>query len=175
MAKVSRAFACGAMRTRTDSAHTGSRPVLSVTMASRPDASPAVGATGCSGAGINVAAGWLAGWFRPSHCWRSVWTSRLVTSACTSARKCAAFNAGSEGRRGLRSNSRACCVACHCACTKRLLNAGWASSARGSVRVMSNAEISSISSASSPLLRISIWRNSTSSSGLTQTVVCVCT
>jgi hypothetical protein len=144
VAKVSRALASGAMRSRTAMAHTGSSPVSSAWAAS-------VGAAGRS----KSASGWLASRLRPSQRCRSAPTRTLTTWASLSARKCAMRKAGSLGRRGLRSNHSACCAACHSARTNRFMNAGWASSARASDSVTSKADSSSISSVRSPRLLIS--------------------
>ena len=167
VANVSRAFALGAMRSRTAIAHTGSSPV------SNDVSGPASGAAFCATAS-KQANGVAALRLRPSQRWRSVDTRTLITCGSVCARKCVACTPRSVARRGVRSNTSACCAASHRARTNRLLNAGCASSARGSARVTSKAEINSMSSVRSLRFRSSTWRNSMSSSGLTQTMVWVC-
>ena len=141
VAKVRRALASGAMRSRTASAHTGSSPVSSACVAPLADA----GAP-------KAASGWLASRLRPSQRWRSVCTRMPSTCASLSARKCAcaarlrwaaAACARTTGPAGPAATRRA---------RTGSMKAGWASSARASDSVTSKADISSISSVRSPRL-----------------------
>jgi hypothetical protein len=107
---------------------------------------PGVVRSGCVGRLRREGArGWLTSWLRPSQTCRSAWALTLTSGLSDSARKCATRVARSVARRGVRAKTRAWCAACHRACTNRLPNAGWASSARGSANAISKAEISSIS------------------------------
>ena len=150
----------------------GSRPVSSTRCGKACGAALKAPAAASVETRLKWARIWLAPWFRPHHKARSVCTPHLRTGVSQWARKCAIERPTSVLCRGRRSNTRACDVARHWALTKRLENTGWASSPRASASVTSKADIrSSSTSRSLPLCR-SIWRNSTSSSGLTHTVVC---
>ena len=145
VAKVKRAWLRAAMRTLTLMAHTGSSPVFNICAAGELLPEPAPASASASGPVRSWPSGWLALRFRPCQWRRSVSTCTLVSTvleACavaprlametpsTNAKKCAMSRPRSCSKRGRRSNTKALDEARHSALTKKLENAGCASSAR---------------------------------------------